>query len=107
MINVTESAKEKLIIIIDEEKVKAVRFGLQGGGCSGFTYFFTLEQEIYEDDLQVQLDANHIMVIDAMSCMYLEGSQVDYRSDVMGDKFVFDNPNAVTHCGCGSSVSFD
>jgi len=107
MIEITEDAKTKLISIIDSEHVKAVRFGLMGGGCSGFSYFFTLEQEIQEDDFQVQLDANHVLVIDAMSSMYLEGSRVDYKSDDMGTQFTFNNPNATSKCGCGNSVAFD
>ena len=107
MIQITEEARNKLIAILDEEKTKAIRFGLQGGGCAGFSYYFGLEDEIAEDDLQVQLDATHILVIDSMSCMYLEGAEVDYKSDVMGENFVFNNPNASTSCGCGNSVSFD
>ena len=106
MINITEKAREKLISILDEEKTAAIRFGLQGGGCAGFSYYFGLENDIAEDDLKVQLDANHIMVIDSTSCMYLEGAGVDYKSDVMGENFVFNNPNASTSCGCGNSVSF-
>ena len=106
MIQVTENAKEKLISILSEEKSAAIRFGLQGGGCSGFSYYFALENDIAEDDMKVQLDANHIMVIDSMSCMYLEGAEVDYKKDLMGESFVFNNPNTTTKCGCGSSVGF-
>ncbi len=106
MINITEVARSKLISILDDEKVAAVRFGLQGGGCSGFSYYFGLENEIAEDDLRIQLDDNHVMVIDSMSSMYLDGSSVDFKSDITGENFVFDNPNASTSCGCGNSVSF-
>lgn len=106
MINITDDARAKLISILDEEKTKAIRFGLQGGGCSGFSYFFALESDIVEDDLQVQLDANHILVIDSMSSMYLAGAEIDFKTDVMGQNFVFNNPNATTSCGCGNSVGF-
>lgn len=106
MINITDEAKSKLIAIMDEEKVPAVRFGLQGGGCSGFTYTFTLEGIISEDDFQIDLDGSHKMVVDPMSGMYLEGSTVDFKSDLNGDTFLFDNPNAKSKCGCGNSADF-
>lgn len=106
MINITEDAKEKLIAIIDAEQTKAVRFGLQGGGCSGFSYFFTLEEEIQEDDFQIPLDDTHILVVDSMSSMYLENAEVDYKCSEMGESFTFKNPNAKTTCGCGNSASF-
>jgi iron-sulfur cluster insertion protein len=108
MINITEDAKEKLISIIDEEQAKAVRFGLQGGGCSGFSYFFTLEEEIQEDDFRIPLDETdtHFLVVDSMSSMYLENAEVDYKCSEMGESFVFKNPNATSTCGCGNSASF-
>ena len=106
MIQITDNARERLISILIEEDKKAIRFGLQGGGCSGFSYYFGLEDEINDDDLEIQLDTTHIMIVDSISSMYLDGSQVDYKSDVMGDNFVFNNPNSTTTCGCGNSTSF-
>ncbi len=102
MLTVTESAKAKITDILAEEnnpKLK-VRAFVQGGGCSGFQYGFTLDEEQNDDDF----DFDGIL-IDAMSMQYMNGAVIDYTEDIHGSQFTIKNPNAVTTCGCGSSFS--
>jgi len=75
---------------------------VQGGGCSGFSYGFTLDEDIAEDDYDVEANGIHVLV-DAMSLQYLNNATVDYKDELMGSQFVISNPNAKTSCGCGSS----
>jgi iron-sulfur cluster insertion protein len=102
MLTVTESAQTKIFDILAEEnnpKLK-VRAFVQGGGCSGFQYGFTLDEEQNDDDFEI----NGILV-DSMSMQYMTGATIDYKEDIHGSQFVIQNPNAVTTCGCGSSFS--
>jgi len=102
MITITESAQAKISDILLEEnnpKLK-VRAFVQGGGCSGFQYGFTLDEEQNEDDFEI----NGILV-DSMSMQYLTGAVVDYKDEIHGSQFVIQNPNAQSTCGCGSSFS--
>jgi iron-sulfur cluster insertion protein len=75
---------------------------VQGGGCSGFSYGFTLDEIQNEDDFTIPLDEFKIF-IDAMSMQYLQGAEIDYKEELMGSSFTVKNPNAVNTCGCGSS----
>jgi iron-sulfur cluster insertion protein len=104
MIDITESAKNKIKdILYDEGNPKmSLRTFVQGGGCSGFSYGFTLDEEQNEDDFEIVLDEFKIL-IDAMSMQYLQGAEIDYKEELMGSSFVITNPNATTTCGCGSS----
>lgn len=106
MITLTESAVAKITDILAEEnnpKVKLRTF-VQGGGCSGFSYGFTLDEEQNDDDFVI--DNNGIVVlIDSMSMQYLQGAVIDYKEELMGSNFTINNPNAQTTCGCGSSFS--
>jgi iron-sulfur cluster insertion protein len=106
MINITDSAKEKITDILLEENNPSVflRTFVQGGGCSGFSYGFTLDEVKNEDDFEVPL-SNFKVVIDAMSMQYLQGATIDYKEELMGSSFVIQNPNAQSTCGCGSSFS--
>lgn len=106
MINITDKAKAKMISVMDEESATILRFGLQGGGCNGFSYFFAVEEKQEDDDFEFPLDATHKLVVDAASSMYLDDAEIDYKKDLMGENFVFNNPNQKGSCGCGSSVSF-
>lgn len=106
MITITEKAKEKIISVLNDEKATMIRFGLQGGGCNGFTYFFAVEEKQEEDDFEFPLDETHKLVVDSASSMYLEEATIDYKKDLMGESFVFNNPKQKTSCGCGSSVGF-
>ena len=106
MITITESAVEKIRDIIAEENNPSLklRVFVQGGGCSGFSYGFTLDDTQAEDDWDLDVDGIHVLV-DSMSGGYLQGAEIDYKDDVMGAAFSIKNPNAQTTCGCGSSFS--
>jgi iron-sulfur cluster insertion protein len=106
MITITESAVAKIQDIIAEENNPnlKLRVFVQGGGCSGMQYGFTLDDAQAEDDWDLELQGIHILV-DSMSGGYLQGAEVDYKDDVYGSSFTIKNPNAVTTCGCGSSFS--
>lgn len=106
MITLSDAAIEKIKDILAEEnnpKVKLRTF-VQGGGCSGFQYGFTLDEEQNEDDFIIDKDGI-ILLIDAMSMQYMDGATVDYKEDLMSSQFVIQNPNAQSTCGCGSSFS--
>jgi len=106
MISLTESALEKITDILAEENNPAVKLRtfVQGGGCSGFSYGFTLDEKQNEDDFVI--DNNGVVVlIDSMSMQYLQGATIDYKEELMGSNFTINNPNAQTTCGCGSSFS--
>ncbi|CAB4133583.1 sufA Fe-S cluster assembly scaffold protein [uncultured Caudovirales phage] len=106
MINLNESAIEKLKELIAEEDNPALklRVFVQGGGCSGFQYGFTFDDEKTEDDFDLEFDGVQVLV-DSMSAQYLQGATIKYTSDAMGSNFSIDNPQATTTCGCGSSFS--
>lgn len=107
MVEITESAKTKIIdLLIEENNPKLMlRTFVQGGGCSGFQYGFTFDDTVNEDDFEFPLDEKYKVVIDAMSMQYMNGAEIDYKEDVMGSQFSIKNPNAQTSCGCGSSFS--
>ncbi len=104
MITITDSAKQKIKDLLYEEGNPnlALRTFVQGGGCSGFSYGFTFDEEINEDDFELPLDEFKLLV-DSMSMQYLQGAEIDYKEELMGSQFTIKNPNAVTTCGCGSS----
>jgi iron-sulfur cluster insertion protein len=102
----TDAAAAKVKKLVEEEgnpnlKLRVV---VQGGGCSGFQYGFEFDENIADDDVQIEKDGV-IMLIDAMSIQYLGGSEVDYLEGLEGARFVINNPNAKSTCGCGSSFS--
>lgn len=104
----TDSAAKKVqSLIIEEENPKLnLRVFITGGGCSGFQYGFSFDEEINEDDYLVENESVKLLC-DAMSYQYLSGATIDYREDINGAQFVIKNPNAKTTCGCGSSFSVD
>ena len=106
MIDITESAKNKIKDLLYEEGNPnlALRTFVQGGGCSWFSYGFTFDEIKNEDDFEIPLDEFKILV-DAMSMQYLQGASIDYKEELMGSQFVIKNPNAQSTCGCGSSFS--
>ena len=77
---------------------------VSGGGCSGFQYGFTFEEDAQEDDWSFDFDGITLL-IDPMSSQYLQGAEVDYTESLQGSQFSIKNPNAQTTCGCGSSFS--
>ena len=102
----TDAAADKVKQLIDEEGNPdlKLRVFVQGGGCSGFQYGFTFDEEVNEDD--TVMDKNGVqLLIDSMSYQYLVGAEIDYKDDINGAQFVIKNPNATTTCGCGSSFS--
>ncbi|MCO5107977.1 MAG: iron-sulfur cluster insertion protein ErpA [Burkholderiaceae bacterium] len=102
----TDSAAAKVKELIDEEGNPALklRVFVQGGGCSGFQYGFTFDEETNEDDTVME-KGGVTLLIDAMSFQYLVGAEIDYKEDLQGAQFVIKNPNATSTCGCGSSFS--
>jgi iron-sulfur cluster insertion protein len=106
MITVTESAVAKIQDILAEENNAnlKLRVFVQGGGCSGMSYGFTLDETQNEDDWDLEISGVKVLV-DSMSGSYLQGAVIDYKDDVMGASFSISNPQAQTTCGCGSSFS--
>jgi iron-sulfur cluster insertion protein len=106
MIDITPAAKEKITdLLIQENNPKlSLRTFVQGGGCSGFSYGFTFDEEKNEDDFEFSIGDFKVLV-DAMSMQYLQGAKIDYKEELMGASFVINNPNAQSTCGCGSSFS--
>ncbi len=105
-IKFTDSAAQKVAGLIQEEgndNLK-LRVYITGGGCSGFQYGFTFDEEVNDDDTQIVKDGVTVL-IDSMSIQYLNGAEIDYKEDLAGAQFVIRNPNATTTCGCGSSFS--
>jgi iron-sulfur cluster insertion protein len=106
MITITESAQTKITDILAEEGNPdlKLRMFVQGGGCSGFSYGFTLDEMKNEDDFEFEVGPTSVLV-DALSAQYVQGAEIDYIENLMGAEFKIKNPNAVSTCGCGSSFS--
>ena len=102
----TDAAAAKVGELIREESNPnlKLRVFVQGGGCSGFQYGFTFDENLEEGDVSVH-NGGVTLLIDPMSIQYLAGAEIDYREDIEGAQFVIRNPNAQTTCGCGSSFS--
>ncbi len=105
-IKITESAMSKIADLLAEENNPnlCLRTFVQGGGCSGFQYGFTFDEEQNDDDFLIEKPGMKLLV-DAMSMTYLQGAEIDYSEDLTGSQFTIKNPNAQTTCGCGSSFS--
>ena len=105
-VNFTDSAADKVAELIAEEgnpNLK-LRIFVQGGGCSGFQYGFTFDEEVNEDDTTMEKGGVQLL-IDAVSYQYLQGAEIDYKEDLSGSQFVIKNPNVVNTCSCGSSFA--
>jgi iron-sulfur cluster insertion protein len=105
-INFTDAAANKVRdLIIDEQNPNLkLRVFVTGGGCSGFQYGFTFDEDVNEDD--TIMEKNEVkLLIDAMSYQYLVGAEIDYTDGLEGAQFVIKNPNATSTCGCGNSFS--
>ena len=105
-IQMTDAAANKVKSLITEEENPALklRVYITGGGCSGFQYGFTFDEAINDGDTVIEKNGV-IMVIDSMSLQYLVGGVVDYIEGLEGSRFLVNNPNATSTCGCGSSFS--
>lgn len=90
-------------LLSDLEQGMYFRVFITGGGCSGFEYGFTFDEDPEEDDIVIETSVP--MLVDNLSYQYLDGSIVDYRVDLQGARFLIVNPNAKTTCGCGNSFS--
>jgi iron-sulfur cluster insertion protein len=102
----TDAAARKVQQLILEERNPELklRVYISGGGCSGFQYGFSFDEEQAEDDIAIENDGVTLLV-DPLSFQYLMGAEVDYMENLHGAQFVIRNPNASTTCGCGSSFS--
>jgi len=102
----TDAAAAKAATLIEEEGNSALklRVFVQGGGCSGFQYGFTFDEEQKEGDQEIEKNGV-TLVVDPMSYQYLMGAEVDYQESLEGSMFVINNPNATSTCGCGASFS--
>ena len=105
-INLTESCVAKLADLLAEENNPdlKLRVFVNGGGCSGFSYGFTFDENQNDDDFLIEQGAVKVLV-DEMSYQYLVGATIDFIEDIQGSQFSINNPNATTTCGCGSSFS--
>jgi iron-sulfur cluster assembly accessory protein len=105
-INLTARAVSKVRALVAEEENDQLklRVFITGGGCSGFQYGFSFEEIAAEDDATIEKDGITVLV-DPMSYQYLVGAEVDYTEGLEGSRFIVNNPNATTTCGCGSSFS--
>ncbi len=102
----TDAAATKVGELIEEEQNSELklRVFISGGGCSGFQYGFTFDENIEDGDSEV-VNQGVTLVIDPMSVQYLMGAEIDYKEDLQGAQFIIRNPNATSTCGCGSSFS--
>ena len=100
----TDSAAEQVKMLIEKEQTPTLmlRVFISGGGCSGFQYGFSFEEEQCDDDFVIYKNGVKV-VIDAMSHQFLDGAEIDYKNGLQGSQFVIRNPNVTSTCGCGSS----
>lgn len=108
VVTVTERAAEEIRRIVEEQELDAskvhLRVGVKGGGCSGFNYILDLTEAVRDSD-EIMEQHGVRVVCDPKSLLYLHGTVVDFKDEIMSRGFVFQNPNASATCGCGSSFS--
>ncbi len=107
-IHLTETAAKEIQSIITQQELDAdnihLRVGVKGGGCSGFSYILDLTEQ--QRDTDEAFEENGVKIVcDPKSYLYLNGTTIDFKDEVMGRGFVFNNPNATSTCGCGSSFN--
>jgi iron-sulfur cluster assembly protein len=105
----SETAAREIKSIIEQQQLPAettkLRVGVKGGGCSGFSYMLDLTEETKSDGDE-EMDSQGVKILcDMKSYLYLNGTEIDFKDEVMGRGFVFKNPNATSSCGCGSSFT--
>ncbi len=108
IVTLTEKAAKEIATIIEQQELDTetvrLRLGVKGGGCSGFSYVLDLTET--QKDSDEMFEQHGIKIIcDPKSLLYLNGTTVDFKDELMGRGFVFNNPNASATCGCGSSFS--
>ena len=107
MITITHRAADEVRRIIKEQNLPgetALRVGVKGGGCSGFSYTLGFDDKLSEVDQLTEIEGVRV-VCDPKSFLYLNGTQIDFEDNLMGRGFKFGNPNAAKSCGCGESFS--
>jgi iron-sulfur cluster insertion protein len=106
VLSLTAPAVHKMQTLLEEEGDNSLclRVFVTGGGCSGFQYGFTFDTEVNDDDAQVEQEGVKVLV-DSLSYPYLDGAHVDYQESLEGSRFVVNNPQASSTCGCGSSFT--
>ena len=104
LVSAAAAAKVRELIAEEGNPALKLRVYISGGGCSGFQYGFSFDEERAEDDVAIERDGM-MVVIDPLSLQYLMGAEVDYSDSLSGAQFVIRNPNAKTTCGCGSSFT--
>ena len=106
VVQISKLARSKMLEILKKNTSNNLFFSVKGGGCNGFNYHFQPAMEIAKKyDEVVKIDDEHMLIICKDSLFYLLGTRIDYKKDIMGDKFEFDNPNASGNCGCGNSFN--
>ena len=105
-VQLSARAASKVADLIGDEgnEFLKLRVFITGGGCSGFSYGFTFDEGVSEDDAVVERDGV-TMLIDSLSFQYLTGAEIDYKEGLQGSQFIVTNPNATATCGCGNSFS--
>jgi iron-sulfur cluster assembly protein len=108
-ITLSDTAAREIKTIITQQSLPdaatKLRVGVKGGGCSGFSYLLDLTEEP-KADADEEMESNGVKIlVDNRSLLYLDGTEIDFKDEVMGRGFVFKNPNATSSCGCGSSFS--
>ena len=105
MLIISDAAAKRIKSVIDEEDSSLkLRIFVQGGGCTGFQYGFSLEEKVEDDDFEFEKDGIKV-VVDSMSMQYLNEAEIDYEETMMGSQFKIKNPNVTATCGCGSSFA--
>ncbi|PYE89720.1 iron-sulfur cluster assembly accessory protein [Phyllobacterium leguminum] len=104
-ISVSDNAARRIAAILKAEPGKtALRVSVEGGGCSGFSYKYDLVDAQADDDIVIEKNGARVL-IDTVSLPYMDGSEIDFIDDLMGQSFQIRNPHAVASCGCGTSFS--
>ena len=101
----SENAAKRINAILAKQSGKDyLRVSVEGGGCSGFSYKFDLEDTRNDDDVVIERDGARVLV-DEMSMEFMRGSEIDFSTELIGAAFKINNPNATAACGCGTSFS--
>lgn len=104
-VSVSDAAARRIAKILSAQPEKmALRVSVEGGGCSGFSYKYDLVDHQEADDILIEKNGAKVLV-DQISLPYMEGSEIDFIDDLMGQSFQIKNPNATASCGCGTSFS--
>jgi iron-sulfur cluster assembly protein len=104
-VTISASAADRIkVILASQNNAKMLRIGVQGGGCSGFSYTFDFANNVESDDVVFERDGAKV-VVDETSLPFLDGCEIDFTRELIGSSFKINNPNATASCGCGTSFS--